>query len=562
MKTIVETQDDDISEIMSRKKIQRNVIISFIVSFIILTGCLFLSLYGFNYMKRITDSEINIILYLDDIKIGYIENIAIIPEVMTEVVRAVYNSNGAVYTFNEKITYKIENTSEPVEYIGKNELIAAFMENSTYRFIKAVGLFIDGTFAAACKNEEEINSILRKVEKIETEHARSVSFESASIINNVTLTEGNFLIEDVLSSDQLYNRLVSFLDTDNIIAQNDVPQTVGMLQRDDRADQNVKVVSDSDLLSVTEPEQNNENINDNEPVSDDADSDMPGTGTDVIAAAKIGMPVNPADKERVIIRSACSSADTINDDIDYGIHRIYTDKEEKAEPDKITLKFKYIKYETVTETIERKTIYRYNEYFFNDFEMLLNEGEDGCKSTMYRLEYVGNDLTVRRIVNSQVLKAPDDRVLLAGVRDYPEAGVTADEYIWPLILLTEPVITSYYGERRPEYDGSGFHLGLDIQAETSTPVLASNGGVVSYVDRTNSYGIMIMLEHDGGVQTRYAHLDKAFVQVGDIIYQGQLIGTAGNTGVSTSSHLHFEIRIDFAPEEPFNFLLQEPWKYN
>jgi murein DD-endopeptidase MepM/ murein hydrolase activator NlpD len=105
-------------------------------------------------------------------------------------------------------------------------------------------------------------------------------------------------------------------------------------------------------------------------------------------------------------------------------------------------------------------------------------------------------------------------------------------------------ISSAFGWRLHPITGTQrFHSGTDISAPIGTPVLAALAGQVAIADFLGGYGLTITLEHEKGTQqTLYAHLSEIFVQPGEMIEQGAVIGRVGNTGLSTGPHLHFEFR--------------------
>jgi murein DD-endopeptidase MepM/ murein hydrolase activator NlpD len=120
--------------------------------------------------------------------------------------------------------------------------------------------------------------------------------------------------------------------------------------------------------------------------------------------------------------------------------------------------------------------------------------------------------------------------------------VSSGYYKWP---VAGGRITSPYGSRR-----GGFHYGVDIGASRGTAVFAAASGVVtetvSYCSEGvtscgGRYGNYIVVEHSNGTYTRYAHLQKVSVSVGDEVSKGERIGAVGNTGRSTGAHLHFQI---------------------
>lgn len=89
-----------------------------------------------------------------------------------------------------------------------------------------------------------------------------------------------------------------------------------------------------------------------------------------------------------------------------------------------------------------------------------------------------------------------------------------------------------------------FHAGLDLGAPLGTPVVAAYSGQAIAANWLGGYGIAIVIRHeDGQLQTLYGHLSEIFVQPGDRVEQGEVIGRVGSTGNSTGPHLHFEVQI-------------------
>jgi murein DD-endopeptidase MepM/ murein hydrolase activator NlpD len=113
------------------------------------------------------------------------------------------------------------------------------------------------------------------------------------------------------------------------------------------------------------------------------------------------------------------------------------------------------------------------------------------------------------------------------------------------------VITSYYGARRW---GGRIHVGLDIAAPLGTAVRAPADGVAVVAGAYPYYGRVIFLDHGGGFTTRYGHLSATDVKKGDRVERGDVIGRVGATGLATGSHLHYEVRINGVPVDPYNYL--------
>ena len=123
------------------------------------------------------------------------------------------------------------------------------------------------------------------------------------------------------------------------------------------------------------------------------------------------------------------------------------------------------------------------------------------------------------------------------------------------LLPVEGQYTSYFGLRNhPILQEKRFHEGVDIAAAEGTPVKASRHGVVKEAGWLGGYGLTVVLDHGDDYQTVYAHLSRIDVRSGETVFQGQVIGTVGSTGLSTGPHLHFEIRQHGTPVDPLLFL--------
>lgn len=132
-----------------------------------------------------------------------------------------------------------------------------------------------------------------------------------------------------------------------------------------------------------------------------------------------------------------------------------------------------------------------------------------------------------------------------------ERGYTPS--VWPVVGKLE----SGFGGRRNPFGASSFefHSGQDIDAKTGDPVVAGASGKVTFTGWQNGYGQLVVIDHGGGLTTRYGHLSHIDIGNGQAVERGQFIGRVGSTGRSTGPHLHYEIRINDQPVNPLQYLL-------
>jgi murein DD-endopeptidase MepM/ murein hydrolase activator NlpD len=122
-------------------------------------------------------------------------------------------------------------------------------------------------------------------------------------------------------------------------------------------------------------------------------------------------------------------------------------------------------------------------------------------------------------------------------------------------VLGEIELSSGFGVRSDPFLGRpAMHTGLDFRASTGDPVRATANGRVVSAGWAGGYGRMVEIDHGNGLSTRYGHMSRINVKVGEQIHIGQVVGEVGSTGRSTGPHLHYETRIDGEAVDPQRFL--------
>ena len=171
----------------------------------------------------------------------------------------------------------------------------------------------------------------------------------------------------------------------------------------------------------------------------------------------------------------------------------------------------------------------------------LQSSQDSLKSDVseYLAEIDANNAQIEEIARANASKVDTSTI-------QPDNGT----YLWPCASRT---VSSGYG-----YRWGSMHRGIDISAPAGTAIYASRSGVVvvSMMGYSGSgfggYGNVIMIQHDDGTYTMYAHCASRYVSVGETVQQGQVIAGVGSTGNSTGNHLHFEIRMGVSSSTTVN----------
>lgn len=126
----------------------------------------------------------------------------------------------------------------------------------------------------------------------------------------------------------------------------------------------------------------------------------------------------------------------------------------------------------------------------------------------------------------------------------------------PSVAPARGLLTSSFGSREDPFTGGlASHSGLDIANVVGTEVIAPADGIVTFAGEKGEYGNAIVIDHGRDTTTLYGHLRDYIVKVGDKVTRGQHIGNMGNTGRSTGSHLHYEVRLNGVPVNPRRYVM-------
>ncbi|MBM3709336.1 MAG: hypothetical protein FJW61_02790 [Actinobacteria bacterium] len=137
------------------------------------------------------------------------------------------------------------------------------------------------------------------------------------------------------------------------------------------------------------------------------------------------------------------------------------------------------------------------------------------------------------------------------LESYRYGNAPGDKFMWPVAGR----LKSGFGYRmHPIFGYRRFHSGIDLVAPSGTLVKAADGGEVIQAGYDHGYGYSVVIYHGGGFATWYGHLSRILVSAGQVVGRGQVIGLVGATGWATGSHLHFEVRINGAAQNPLEWL--------
>ncbi|MCR5034431.1 MAG: peptidoglycan DD-metalloendopeptidase family protein [Clostridia bacterium] len=194
-----------------------------------------------------------------------------------------------------------------------------------------------------------------------------------------------------------------------------------------------------------------------------------------------------------------------------------------------------------------KTIKKADDEMYEGVTEVSREGKKGKSLLVDKTVSINGEVVDIQNLKSEVEKEPVDKVVLVGTKERPPTTGTGT-FIWPAYDGTFTVTSEF------KWRWGRHHDGIDMGCRTGNDVLAADGGTVIHAGWQGGYGKLVIIDHENGIQTYYAHNSALLVNRGDKVFQGQHIAEAGNTGHSYGSHIHFGVKDNGSFRNPRNYL--------
>ncbi|WAA12277.1 peptidoglycan DD-metalloendopeptidase family protein [Fervidibacillus halotolerans] len=196
------------------------------------------------------------------------------------------------------------------------------------------------------------------------------------------------------------------------------------------------------------------------------------------------------------------------------------------------------------EKIDYDVEYVKDDRMYKGDTKVVQKGKEGEKAVKYYVQLVNGKEVRKEVQEEKVLKEPVTKVVHKGTKVVPSRGTGT--LAWP---TNGGYISSYVG-----YRWGSFHKGIDIARPSNYTIKAADNGTVVFAGWDGGYGNKIVIDHNNGMRTVYAHLSSISVSVGQTVEKGRKIGVMGSTGYSTGTHLHFEVYKNGVLQNPLSYL--------
>lgn len=416
-------------------------------------------------------------VYADDQYIGIVENKDIVEDFTEEIIASKQQESDLTYIINEEISYVSEKVFSPK---AENEEVLDNLEDELTLAVEAEALIVGNELVGYFANQEAAENVIKayKEQYVDAEVLEKLEEDEGS--SDLSLTVGETIISDVSLTEET-NLEEAKVKDDQILT---TKEGLTLLKKG-TLENKKHVVETGDVLGA---------------IADKYD----------LTVEKL-LELNPDVSEDSFLQ--------IDDELHVTAYEPYAEVVVIEE----SMKEEEISYETEIKE---------SEEMHKGEEEIKQEGEDGQVEKHYQTKKVNGSTVDKEVVEENVTKEPTDKIIVKGTKVIPSRGT--GDFHWPAV---GGYISSHVGERWGK-----LHKGIDIAGVSNRSILAAdNGTVVSAGWDNGGYGNKVVIDHNNGYRSIYAHLASIKVSAGQVVESGQKIGVMGTTGSSTGIHLHFEL---------------------
>ncbi|WP_342433733.1 M23 family metallopeptidase [Neobacillus sp. FSL H8-0543] len=432
-------------------------------------------------------------VYLNETYIGTVSNKEVVDTIITEKAETLKETHKDV---NLQIAPQVEYISEQVFHSTANNLEAVDNLEKAIQFqAEASAIVIDGKPVVYLDSRETAEEVVRnlKLKYVTAEQLTELEARKASTSNTLpALKENETRLLDVVLSENVAVQAEK-IEPEKIVS---VDEAITLLQKG-TLEEKKYVVKEGDVLGSV--------ANDN------------GLKLEEL------LVLNPDIKEDTVLK--------IGQEVN------------------ITALKPYIEV-IVTKEMNQKEDIPFTKEVENDSTMpkgetkVKQEGKNGSRSVTFAISEKNGNIIKKEVASETVLQQPVDHIVVMGTKVIPSRG--SGSLAWPTV---GGYISSEMG-----YRWGSMHKGIDIARPSNRTIKAADNGVVVSAGYSGAYGNKIIIDHQNGLRTLYAHLSSIDVSVGQTVSKGSHIGVMGTTGNSTGIHLHFEVFKGGVNQNPLSYV--------
>ncbi len=460
-------------------------------------------LFGFFAYKQL-DYNIALDVFVNGEPIGAVSNGDVLVNAQRMLEKNLSDSAGDTFRFSDDITYHFSHEKSP-SYLSESDVYSALYAAAKQHIRPGYGLYIDGALIVASENQGALEKAVEDIkEYYKTRTAFYAQGEDIQVryANDISIIPKDFPIESLAD-------------------ETTVRKTLGLAPIADRPNPKdaIYTLYYDTIKSRTESR-----------FAEFSRNNLTGIAAFGNLSEETG--VNPSSSS--------------------GISGTQVD---------VTLDYVITRRELVYEPYAYDTEYVDSEDYRQGLRHVAVEGKDGYRRATYEVSYQGGVEIGRTLADEEILTPAQNCVVYVGTR-VPTEEELATMATGTFIMPYNNYLSSSYGLRTiSDFGTRDFHPAWDIPGSYGADIAAADGGVVTSVGYTSGYGLHVIIDHENGYETLYAHLSKATVSEGDRVAQGDTIAKMGSSGRVTGVHVHFEIRKDGVTVDPATFLGEVEEKY-